>query len=168
MIAVGKHFGLIGQVRTARVDEIDAWQVVFPRDILRAQVLLDRDRIIRAALDRRVVAHDHALASRDAADPGDDARRGDVVVVHAVGRELGQLEKRRSRVEERAHPVARQELAAPGVARARRFTASLLDLGDPGPQVGHERCKRVAVPDKGRVFDVEAGFDDGHEALLAG
>ena len=165
VVAVGKYFGLIGKVRAARVDEVYARQVVFPRDVLRAQMLLDRHRIVGATLDRRIVAHDHALALSDPADSGDDARRDDVVVVHAVGRELGQLEKRRSRVEERAHAVAGQELAASGMARARRFTASLLDLGDPSPQVGYERRQRITVPDKGSVTGVEAGFDDWHEAL---
>ena len=119
MIAVGKDVGLVGQIGAARVDQIDAGQTVLARDVLRAQVLLHRHRIVGAALDRGVVADDDAFASRDAADAGDDAGRGDVVVVHPVGRELRQLEERRARVEQRAHALARQELAAPGVARAR-------------------------------------------------
>ena len=36
-----------------------------PRDLLRAQMLLDRHRIIGAALDRRIVGDDHRLAALD-------------------------------------------------------------------------------------------------------
>ena len=53
----------------------------------------------------------HSLAA-DAADAGDDARGGDVVVVHAVRRELRELEERAARIEQRAHALARQQLAA--------------------------------------------------------
>ena len=42
-------------------------------DLLRAQVLLDRHRVVGAALDGRVVGDDHALAAADPADAGDDA-----------------------------------------------------------------------------------------------
>ena len=38
---VGKHFVLAGQVRAARIHEVDAGQPVFFGDALRAQVLLD-------------------------------------------------------------------------------------------------------------------------------
>ena len=75
VIAVGKHVDLVGQVGAAGIDEVDARQVVLARDLLRAQVLLDGQRIVGAALDGRVVADDHALAAGDPADAGDDARR---------------------------------------------------------------------------------------------
>jgi hypothetical protein len=51
----------------------------WPRNFLRAQVLLDGHRVIGAALHRRIVAHDHALAARNAADPHDDARAGNFI-----------------------------------------------------------------------------------------
>ena len=69
------------------------------RDLLRAQVLLDRDRVVGAALDRRVVGDDHALAAADPADAGDDAgARDGVVAVLAVHPGRGQ----RAQLEERA------------------------------------------------------------------
>ena len=74
VIAIGKDLGLQRQEGAARVDQIDARQAVLERDLLRADVLLDRDRIVGAALDRRVVGDDQHLAARDAADAGDDAR----------------------------------------------------------------------------------------------
>ena len=74
VLAIGKDLGLQRQERAAGVDEVDARQPVLERDLLRAQVLLDGDRIVRAAFDRRVVGDDQHFAARHAADAGDDAR----------------------------------------------------------------------------------------------
>ena len=60
VIAVGEHLGLQRQERAARVDEVDAGQPVVERDLLRAQVLLDGDRVVGPALDGRVVGDDDA------------------------------------------------------------------------------------------------------------
>ena len=50
MVAVGEDFRLVRQVRSAAVDEVDAGQPVLERDFLRAEVFLDRQRIIGPAL----------------------------------------------------------------------------------------------------------------------
>ena len=47
MLAVGKDFGLVRQIGPARVDQIDAGQTVLRRDLLGAQMLLHRHRIVR-------------------------------------------------------------------------------------------------------------------------
>ena len=73
VLAVGEDLVLHRQERAAGVDEVDAGQVVLGGDGLRAQVLLDRDRVVGAALDGRVVGDDHDLAAADPADAGDDA-----------------------------------------------------------------------------------------------
>ena len=73
VLAVGEHLVLQRQERAAGVDEVDAGQPVLQRDLLRAQVLLHRDRVVGAALDGGVVGDDHALAPADPADAGDDA-----------------------------------------------------------------------------------------------
>ena len=44
----------------------------------------------------------------DAADAGDDAGAVDGIVVHAVGGERRQFEKRRAGIEQRHHALARQ------------------------------------------------------------
>ena len=72
VVAVGEDLGLERQERAAGVDEVDARQPVLLGDLLRAQVLLDGEREVRAALDGRVVGDDDALAALDDADPGDD------------------------------------------------------------------------------------------------
>src|SRR3546814_3143478 len=66
MVTIGKDLGLMRQVGTARIDAVDARQPVELGDLLRAEVLLDRHRIIGAALHRGIVAHDHHLAAGDA------------------------------------------------------------------------------------------------------
>ena len=163
MIAVRKDVGLIGQVRAPGVDQVDARQIVLARDVLGAQMFLHRHRVIRAALHGRVVADDHAFVTRDPAEPGDDAGGGDGIVVHAVCGKLGELEKRRSHIEQRAHSLARQQLAASGMSFPGHGTAALLDLGDTGFQVSHQCGERVAVAHERGTSGVEAGFDDGHD-----
>ena len=74
VIAIGEDLGLERQERAAGIDQVDAGQAVLQRDLLRADVLLDGQRIVGAAFDRRVVGDDQHFAARDAADAGDDAR----------------------------------------------------------------------------------------------
>ena len=110
---------------------------------LRAQVLLDRHRVVGAALDRGVVGDHHALAAVDPADAGDDARgRHGVVVawlgrvaVHAEGRQRAQLEERAARVEQPVDPVADQQLAAVEVLAPRALRAAPADHGQPLAQL---------------------------------
>ncbi len=74
VLLVGEDLVLHRQVGTAGVDEVDAGEPVLERHLLGAQVLLHGERVVGAALHRGVVGDDHALAPRDAPDPGDDAR----------------------------------------------------------------------------------------------
>ena len=168
VIAVGEDVGLVGKVRPARVDQVDARQVVLARDVLRAQVLLDRHRVVGAALDGRVVADDHALASRDPTDAADDARRRDAIVVHVPRRELRELQEWRAGIEQHADTLARQELAAPGVALARDVASALLDGGDLGAKVVDERAHRIAIFREGVATPVDERFDRGHRQDATG
>ena len=108
MIAVGKDLVLGRQKRPARIDEIEAGQPVVAGDLLRPQVLLDGHREIGAALDRRVIGDDDAFAAHDPPDAGDNPGRRHLAVIHAEGGELRKLKKRRPRVEQCPHPLARQ------------------------------------------------------------
>ena len=63
MITVGEDLGLVRQVRPARINEINAGQLILLGDLLRAKMLFHRHRKIGAALHRGVVGHDHALAA---------------------------------------------------------------------------------------------------------
>ena len=112
MVAVGEDLGLVRQVGAAAVDQIDARQPVRLGDLLRAEMLLDRQRIVSAALHRRVVADDHHLPARHAADAGDHARAGHLAMVQVAGGELADLEERRAGIEQPLDAVAGEQLAA--------------------------------------------------------
>ena len=112
MLAVGKYVGPMRKIGAAGIDQIDARQQVLARDLLGAQMLLHRHRIIRAAFDGRVVAHDHALAAGHPPDAGDNAGAGNLVVVHAAGGKRRQFKERGAWIDQRHHAVARQEFAA--------------------------------------------------------
>jgi hypothetical protein len=116
---VGEDLVLHGQEGPARVDQVHTREAVLPRDLLRAQMLLDGHREVGAALDRGVVGHDDHLAPRDPADAGDDACPRRLVIVEAVGGQRRQLQEGRARVEQPLHPLARQQLAARDVTLGR-------------------------------------------------
>ena len=135
VLAVGEDVVLHRQEGAAGVDEVDARQVVVGGDGLRAQVLLDGDRVVGAALDGGVVGDHDAVAAADPADAGDDAGGGHGVVVHAGRGERAELEERAAGVEQPVDPVAHEQLAAVGVLGPRRVTAAAPDDGQPRPQV---------------------------------
>ncbi len=167
MVAVGEDVGLVRQVRAAAIDEIDAGQPVLLRDLLRPQVLLHRDRIIGAALDRRVVADDDAFAARHAADAGDDPGAVDVALVHAIGGERRELEERRAGIDQALDPFARQELAAFGVALARTLVAAERRGRLAGAQLvdQHRHCGGVGL--EGGGIGGHLGFELRHSRACA-
>jgi len=124
MIAVGEDLGLMWQIGAARIDQVDAGQAVLFGDLLRAEMLLDRHRVISAALHRRVVADDHRLAARDAADPGDHPGAGNFAIVQVAGGELADLEERRTGIEQAFDAIAREQLSARRVALAALLVAA--------------------------------------------
>ncbi len=97
VVAIGEDLGLEREERAARVDEVEAGEPVLSRDLLSAEMLLHRQRVVGAALDRRVVGDDDALAALDDPDPRDDARRRRVSAIELPGRERVQLEEGASR-----------------------------------------------------------------------
>ena len=97
VLAIRKDLGLHRQERAARVHQVDAGQAVLHRDLLGAQVLLHRDRVVGAALHGRVVGDDQHLATRHPADAGDQSSARGLAVVHVRGRQRREFEKRASR-----------------------------------------------------------------------
>ncbi len=95
-------------------------------------MLLDRQRIVGAALDRGIVGDDEDLAARDAADAGDEPGGRRLVVVDIPRRKRRELEKRRVGIEQLLDAFAHRQLALramplevlaarrPGARRARR------------------------------------------------
>ena len=93
-------------------------QLVFQRDVLHAQLLLQTHRCRGAALDRAVRGGDEAADAGNIADAANDPAAEDVVlavvIVHAETGERGELEERTAAVEQKRHALARQQLAALG------------------------------------------------------
>ncbi len=139
VVAVGEHLVLPRQEGAAGVDQVDARQPILQRDLLRAQMLLDRNRVVRAAFDGRVVGDDHAFAPGHPSDAGDHARAGALVVVHAVGGQSRDLEKWAAGVEQAVDTVPRQQLAAADVTLAGLGRAAERGRGHLLPQLRDER-----------------------------
>ncbi len=112
MVAVREDLRLEREERAARVDEVDAREVVLLRHLLGAQVLLHGQREVGASLHGRVVRDDHALLALDDADARDDPGRGSGAVVHLPGGERVQLEERGAGIDEPVDPIARRQLPA--------------------------------------------------------
>src|SRR5204863_5992241 len=118
MPLVRKDLFLLRQKRAAGIDHVDARQPVLLRDVLRAQMFLDRQRVVGAALDRRIIGDNHALATSDATDAGDDARRVHVAAIKAEGGEWREFEEGRAWIDQQVDAIASQHLAARGVTLA--------------------------------------------------
>jgi hypothetical protein len=146
VLTVGEHIVLVGQVRAAGVDEIDAREVVLLRDLLRPEVLLHGHGIVGAALDGGVVGHDDAFAAGDSADAGDDPGSRAGIVVHAVRGQRGEFEERSARIEEVLDALARQQLAP-------------VDMTLPGLLGPASGGGPNALPEFGDEFGVGLGVD---------
>src|SRR5258705_10049860 len=128
MIAVGKYLVLVRQIGATGIDQIDAGQPVLGRDLLGPQMLLYSQWIIGPALDRGVVADDDTVTPRDPANPGQDARSRDVVLIDLMRRQGRKLEEMGARIDQPLDTLARQEFAASDMALAGRHTATFGDL----------------------------------------
>ena len=156
---VGKDFILHGQIGAAGIGEIYAGKVVFERDLLGAQVLLDRERIVGAALDRGVVGDNHAFRSVNPPDAADQTRRGHRMIVDFVGGELADFEERGAGIDQHVHAVADQHLAAPQVPCARGFGAAQRNAGleflQPGRVLPVDRRIGCKLPGPGICLGLE-------------
>ena len=81
-------------------------------NFLGAQMLLDCERVVGAALDRRIIRSDHDLAPVNSPNARDDPSGRGITVVHSEGRQRRELQEGRTRVEQGVNAVASQELSA--------------------------------------------------------
>ena len=89
MISVGKYLVLARQVRAARIDQVNAGQVIFLCNGLCSQMFLDRDRVVGTPLDRRIVGNNHAFNPIHTADSSNQSSGDNIIVtVHAEAGEL--------------------------------------------------------------------------------
>ena len=165
MLAVGKHLRLKRQKRAARVDEIDARQLIVERHLLRAQMLFHRQWIVRAALHRRVVRDDHHVAARHARDAGDDAGARRVVFVHAKRRQRRQLQKRRAGIDEAIDALAHRHLPLLAMPLKILGAAAFLCGGDARTELSNELPHAVAVGLEGGAVLVDLRFELQHKSV---
>ena len=162
MVAIGKDLGLMRQVGAAAIDQIDARQTVLHGDFLRPQMLFHRHRVVGAALDGRIIADNHHLATGDTADPGNHAGPVDIALIHAIRGQGADLEKGRTRVEQAFDAVSGQELAARQV-----FFAGPLGSADRRSrradlQVSHKAVHRRRILLEAGGLGIERGNNLGH------
>ena len=81
--------------------------MILLRDFLCTQMLLDRHRVIRAALHRGVITDNHAFLAFDAADAGDHTSCRCGVVIHLEGCELREFEKGGAGIQQLIYPLTR-------------------------------------------------------------
>ncbi len=139
VLPVGEDVGLERQEGAARVDEVEARKPVLLGDLLRSQVLLDRQRQVGAALHGGVVREEHARPALDGADPGHDPGRRRFAAVEPPGGEGADLEERRAGIDEPVDPLARGQLAAAAMAFEGGRAASGGDGGAALAELGDER-----------------------------
>ena len=145
VLAIGKDLVLIRQVGPAGIDQIEAGQIVLQRDFLGAQMLLYRQRIVGAALDRRIIDDDDHLTALDAADAGDDACSRNVAAIHVPGGKLADLEEWRAGIKQLSQPLARQQLPARLVPFACLVRPATLDCGGLVADIGNQSAQRAAL-----------------------
>jgi hypothetical protein len=157
VLAIGEHVVPRRDEGTAGVDQVDAREPVLGRDLLRTQVLLHGDRVVRTALHRGVVGDDHAQSAGHRTDTRDDACRRCLAAVHPVRGERRQLEKRRAWVEQRIDPVTREQLPARHVTIARGWRSTSTSDRHLVAKTGDEVVESGGVHLECRVTAVEAG-----------
>jgi hypothetical protein len=169
VVAVGEDVRLEGQEGPAAVDQVDARQPVLGRDLLRPEVLLDGQRVVGPALDRRVVGDHDARRPLDPADAGHDPGARRLVVVEAVGGQRAQLQEVAAGVEQPVDPFTDGQLAPASMAGDGIVVATGTTTRDGGlalAQVGHEGGHRLVVRSGSRVRRVEAASQHDHARII--
>src|SRR6185312_15936485 len=100
VLAVGEDLVLRGKECSSTLYQVHAGKPVLAGDLLRPQMLLYRDGVVGTPFHSGIVRHDHAFAAAHPAYSSDNASAGDISAVHPMGRELRQLQKRTSGVQQ--------------------------------------------------------------------
>lgn len=112
VILIGEDIILSWEIGTTGVNEVHAWQMVLLCDFLRAQMLLDCDRIVRATLHGGIVRDDDAELIVDEADTcHHTACWHFFLAIELIPSELRELHERAARIKQFRNAVAHSELA---------------------------------------------------------
>lgn len=163
VLLIREDIRLVRQVGSARVDEVDARELVLLRDRLRAEMLLDGDRVVCSSLDGAVVGDDHAGDALDGSDARDDPSGRYVLAgIHLVACQRGELQERCPGVDQGGYPIARQHLAPGEVFLLCLLRSTLCDgrvqAGHPLQELVHLSCILLEL----RGGGVNGRLQDGH------
>ena len=111
MIAIRKHFILVGKIGAAGIHKIDAWQMICLGNFLCTQMLFHGEWVICPALDRGIIGDDHHVTVLDPAYTGDNTGTRCCTVVHGMSSRRAYFEKRRTGIQQPGNALARQDLA---------------------------------------------------------
>src|SRR5947207_3263763 len=108
-------------------------------------MLLDRDGVVGAAFDGRVVGDDEHLATRHPADARNDPGAGRLLVVQLPGCQRRELEKRRAFVDQAIDALADGHLALLAMPLQIALAAALARPADAFAQLRDEGRHLVAI-----------------------
>jgi hypothetical protein len=138
VLTVRKDFRLQWEERAAGIHQVNARKMVFQCDLLRPQMLLHRDREVRAALDRGIIGDDNGAMAPDGSHAGDDACARSFILIHSVRGQSAELQKRRFRIEQCGDAFAHEHFSACGMAAQRFIAAALLSRTELLPKLGYQ------------------------------
>ena len=110
--AIRKDVRLLGKEYAARINQVHAGQMIFQRNFLRTDILFNGLVDVGAALHGSVVSRNNGFFAVDDTDTGNDARRRKLVVVHAVGGQRREFQKRSIRVDKLVDALTGQQFAS--------------------------------------------------------
>jgi hypothetical protein len=138
MLAVWEDVGLKWKKGATGIHKVQAREPILHRDLLRPQVLFDRNRKVCTSLNSGIVRNDHRLVTLNHSYAGDKAGTWRLIVIHAVRGERAEFEERRTRIQHRLDALAYEHLAAFFVALDRSFAAAFLNKLELGSEFGDQ------------------------------
>jgi hypothetical protein len=168
MFSIREHLGLKRKKCSARINQVDAGKMILLRDFLPAKVLLHGERIVGSALHRGVVGDDQTLALLNAADSGDDAGRGRLILVQPVGGQRREFQERSIRIEQLRNPLAGSHFPLFLLTLLIFGSAALPGLLNATLKFFDQRCDSRAVLLEVSGGRVEMCLDDFHVLAVSG
>src|ERR1700722_9033639 len=129
-------------------------------------MLLDRQGIVGAALDRSVVRHDHALLPVDAANPGNDAGGRSLSLVHAKSGQGAELEKGASRVQQTFNPIPNKQFTPRAMPGDGGGAAAEFDGSDAFTHLVDQSLEVFGVGQECRIVGLYLRLENGQEGFL--
>ena len=93
VVAIGEDVSLHREEGTTAINQVDAGEPILLGDLLGTEMLLHREWVVGAALDRSIIRDNHHLTPTNTADTSNNPCSGNIIAVDVVGRQRTELEK---------------------------------------------------------------------------